>query len=83
MQIVIYFLILFNGINIYSKIWFWEDGYHWEEARWTDFYNSKVDYIHKNPVKAEIVEKEEDYFKSSAGDYLGIRKGKLNLCKFG
>jgi hypothetical protein len=34
----------------------------------------KLHYIHKNPVKAGIVEKPEDYVFSSARDYLG-RKG--------
>jgi len=35
--------------------------------------------VQLNPVRAGIVEKEEEYLNSSAGDYFGIRKGKLEL----
>jgi hypothetical protein len=38
-----------------------------------------VNYIHSNPVRADIVEKEEEYLNSSAGDFWGIRKGKIEL----
>ncbi|RZK70500.1 MAG: transposase, partial [Pedobacter sp.] len=38
-----------------------------------------LNYIHQNPVKAGLVEKEEEYLNSSCGDYYGIRKGKLEL----
>jgi hypothetical protein len=31
-----------------------------------DFYHTKVNYIHMNPVRAGIVEKEEEYTNSSA-----------------
>ena len=61
----------------------WEEGYHGEEIYTADFYNSKVNYIHLNPVRAGIVEREEDYLNSSAGDFWGIRKGKLELDWFG
>jgi putative transposase len=35
--------------------------------------DSKLDYIHENPVKEGVVEKPEDYIYSSARDYAGIR----------
>ena len=35
-----------------------------------------------NPVRAGIVEKEEEYLNSSAADFYGIRKGKLVLNEF-
>jgi len=38
----------------------------------------KLDYIHNNPVVAEIVERPEEYLYSSARDYIGI-KGLLNI----
>ncbi len=34
-------------------------------------------YIHNNPVKANIVDKAEDYVYSSYRDYIGLRVGKL------
>lgn len=62
-----------------DKIWFWEEGYHGEEIVTQSFFNTKLKYIHMNPVKAGIVEKEEDYLNSSCGDYYGVRKGPLLL----
>jgi hypothetical protein len=35
-------------------------------------------YIHFNPVRAGIVEKEEEYVNSSCGDYYGTKKDQLN-----
>ena len=43
------------------------------------FYDSKVNYIHQNPVRAGIVEKEEEYLNSSAGEIYVVRKGKMKL----
>jgi len=40
---------------------------------------SLVDYIHMNPVRVGIVEKEEEYIYSSYSDFYGTRKGKLEL----
>jgi putative transposase len=51
------------------------------EERW-EFFESKLNYIHYNPVKAGIVEKEEEYIWSSACDFYGNRKGKLELTEF-
>lgn len=69
-------------LSYQGKIWFWEEGYHGEEILSVAFYDTKVNYIHMNPVRAGIVEKEEDYINSSAGDFYGIRKGKLLLSQF-
>jgi REP element-mobilizing transposase RayT len=63
-----------------GHIWFWEEGYHGEEITSPDFFQSKISYIHQNPVRAGIVEKEEEYCLSSCGDYYGVRKGLLELC---
>jgi len=62
-------------------IWFWEEGYHAEEIFGKKFYDSKLDYIHLNPVRAGIVEKEEEYLLSSCGDHFGTRKGLLQLAE--
>jgi len=34
--------------------------------------DSKINYIHENPVRAGIVEKSEDYLYSSARNYAGL-----------
>ena len=62
-----------------GKIWFWEEGYHGEEIYSEDFLITKLNYIHLNPVRAFLVEKEEKYLYSSCSDYYGIRKGLLDL----
>jgi hypothetical protein len=54
-----------------------EEGYHGEEIISGEFFESKLNYIHLNPVRAGIVEKEEEYLNSSAGELYGIRQGKL------
>lgn len=65
-----------------GKIWFWEAGYHGEEIRTKPFFESKMRYIHLNPVRAGIVEKEEEYLWSSCGALYGVRKGLLDLAVF-
>jgi len=60
-------------------IWFWEAGFHPEEVRKKDFFDSKVNYIPFNPVGAMIVEKEAAYFWSRCGDFYGNSKRALEL----
>ncbi|SMD46032.1 REP element-mobilizing transposase RayT [Aquiflexum balticum DSM 16537] len=62
-----------------GHIWFWEEGYHGEEIFSAPFLESKINYIHQNPVRAGIVEKEEEYINSSCGEFYGIRKSKIEL----
>ncbi len=62
-----------------NRIWFWEAGYHGEEILTESFCDTKVQYIHMNPVRAGIVEKEEEYIYSSCSDFYGTRKGLLEL----
>jgi len=66
-------------LNLNGNIWFWEEGYHGEEIYSQDFFIVKLNYIHLNPVRAFLVEKEEEYLYSSCGDYYGTRKGLLDL----
>lgn len=61
-----------------GNIQFWQEGNHPEEVRSADFFRQKLNYIHQNPVRAGIVEKEEEYRYSSARDFYG-RKGLLPL----
>lgn len=65
-----------------GHVWFWTEGYHGEEIFSSEFYDSKVNYIHQNPVRAGIVEKEEEYLNSSCGEIYGIRKEKLELSEY-
>jgi putative transposase len=58
---------------------FWRQDNHPEEIFTKDFMESKLDYIHNNPVSAGIVENAEDYLLSSARDYLTNKKGLLEI----
>lgn len=66
-------------VKIEEGILFWQEGYHGEEIISLAFYNTKQDYIHYNPVRAGLVEKEEEYLFSSCGEIYGIRKSLLTL----
>jgi REP element-mobilizing transposase RayT len=66
-----------------GRIWFWEEGYHGEEVYSLDFFESKVNYIHQNPVRAGIVDKEEEYLNSSARQLYGLPDDRLMLSRFG
>jgi len=50
---------------------FWQDGNDAKEIHSASFLEQKVDYIHENPVKAEIVEYAHEYLYSSAKNYAG------------
>jgi putative transposase len=65
-----------------GEILFWQDGYHGEEVRTKAFYDAKSRYIHLNPLRAGIVNKEEEYRYSSCGDRYGTNKGLLELSEF-
>lgn len=58
-------------------------GKHREEVFSSDFFDTKMNYIHMNPVRAGLVEKEEEYLLSSAGAIYGIREGRLEPSRFG
>ena len=62
-----------------GKIWFWEEGYHGVEITRPDFFETKLNYIHLNPVRAKVVERAEDYYYSTSADYLGTRKGLMDV----
>lgn len=57
---------------------FWQDGNHAVECFTYEFTKQKLDYIHQNPVRAQIVEEAEYYLFSSARDYAEI-KGLLEI----
>ncbi len=49
---------------------FWQIG-DVQEIYLFDYFKQKLNYIHENPVKAEFVDRPEDYRYSSAIDYAG------------
>lgn len=57
-----------NKIKEYK---FWQDGNEAKEIHTNDFLDQKLDYIHNNPLRAEIVFEPQDYKYSSAIDYSG------------
>ena len=64
-----------------NNITFWQKDNHAEEITTGQFFKIKLDYIHQNPVRAGVVDKEEDYLYSSARAYYG-GKGLLELSYF-
>ncbi len=51
---------------------FWQDDNHVEQLYNYEFFQQKLNYIHMNPVRQEIVERPEDYMYSSARNYAGL-----------
>ena len=65
--------------NNNNKNWqLWQQHNHPIELSSNYMIDSKLNYLHQNSVKAEIVSKPEDYLWSSAGDYAGI-KGLIDI----
>jgi AICAR transformylase/IMP cyclohydrolase PurH len=57
---------------------FWQDGNEPKEIHTTSFLEQKLNYIHNNPVVAEIVSNPEEYIYSSARNYCEM-PGVLNV----
>ncbi len=48
----------------------WQDSY-WDTNIYTDrFLRQKLNYIHRNPIRANLVEQPEDYVYSSYRNYV-------------
>jgi len=60
----------------YFKVW--QEGNDVKEISSAGFLDQKMEYIHNNPLRAEIVAKPEDYLYSSAKAYSG-EKGLINI----
>ena len=58
---------------------FWMQHNHPIELNTYEKTIQRLNYIHQNPVEAGFVEKPEDWLHSSAADYAGLRKGKIEL----
>ena len=52
---------------------FWQDGSYIEHVCNRNFFMEKLNYIHMNPVRQEIVDSPEDYPYSSARNYHGLQ----------
>jgi REP element-mobilizing transposase RayT len=57
---------------------FWQQGNDTQGIYLNEYFNQKLNYIHENPVKAELVNRAEDYRYSSAIDWAGA-KGLLEI----
>ena len=67
-----------NKTNRNKDFKIWMNDNHPEEIFSADFLKVKLDYIHNNPVKAGIVENEEDYLYSSCANYHN-KKGLIEI----
>jgi REP element-mobilizing transposase RayT len=67
-------LFRFRGRNHPKKInsKFWKDNYDCFELFTDHVFEQKLNYIHENPVRAEIVEEPHHYLYSSARNYAGM-----------
>lgn len=72
------FCFIGNNDKKIKNFKFWRDGNNIEQIYSYEFFKQKVNYIHMNPVRQEIVEHPEDYLYSSARDYAGLN-GLLNV----
>ena len=50
---------------------FWQDGNNEQLIYFVDYFNQKLNYIHQNPVRAELVDEPHHYLYSSARNYAG------------
>ena len=53
-----------------SRYQVWQEGFHPQLLDSEEMLTQKVEYIHENPVKAGLVEKAEDWWYSSAKNYM-------------
>ena len=58
---------------------FWQQNNHTIELDSSEIIDSKMDYLHQNPVRAGLVRKEEDYLYSSGIDYYLNEKGLIDV----
>lgn len=58
--------------NRITKYRFWQDTSHPILIESNSFLEQRMAYIHRNPVKSMIVDREEDYLFSSARNYAGL-----------
>jgi len=62
-----------------EKYQFWQQDNHPEECTTTEMLESKLKYVHENPMRAGLVRQEWDYVYSSAIDYYTSQKGLVKI----
>ena len=65
--------------KITSKHQVWQEGFHPQDIQSMKMLKQKIEYIHHNPVRKELVANPEDWKYSSAIDYLTDQKGLLDI----
>lgn len=66
--------------NIRNEFYqFWNQENHPIECSTNDILDSKLKYLHENPVRAKIVENEGDYVYLSGKDYYNDQKELLAI----
>jgi Transposase and inactivated derivatives len=65
---------LLRSFNTNDGYRFWQEGNHPIELWTNEVIDEKLNYIHKNPVKAGFVFREQDFLYSSAAGYAGENK---------
>jgi len=58
---------------------FWQQENHPVECNTNEVLDSRMKYLHENPVRAGLVRYEQDYVYSSAVDYYTTEKGLLDI----
>jgi len=58
---------------------FWQQENHPIECLINEILQSKIKYLHENPVRAGLVRKESDYVYSSGVDYYSNEKGLIEI----
>ena len=57
----------------------WQQDNHPVQCDTNEILDSKIKYLHENPVRAGIVRYEQDYVYSSWIDYYGVQKGLIEV----
>jgi len=58
--------------NRIEKYRFWQDKSHPIELTTNEMINTRINYIHENPVRTGLVARDEEYLYSSARNYAGL-----------
>ena len=60
---------------------FWQQDNHPIECSTEEILETRMNYLHENPVRAGFVWRAEDYQHSSAIDYYTTGKGLINIAR--
>ncbi|MFQ6003322.1 MAG: transposase, partial [Candidatus Zixiibacteriota bacterium] len=60
----------------------WQDDFHPEAIHSESFLQQKIDYIHYNPVRRRLVSKPQDWFYSSARNYISNDETIITVDRF-